>query len=71
MLRAYGRFVQPDGWFIVEDSICHHGLDLGPNPGPYEAVQTFLAEQDAFVADRSREDFLITWNPTGFLRKVR
>lgn len=71
VLRAYGRFVEPDGWFIVEDSICHHGLDLGPNPGPYEAVQTFLAEQDDFVADRTREDFFITWNPNGFLKKVR
>ena len=58
-------------YLIVEDGICHHGLDEGPAPGPYEAVETFLSEQDAFVLDRSRENFLITWNPKGFLKRVR
>jgi hypothetical protein len=33
-------------------------------------VETFVAENNAFVIDRSREKFLITWNP-GYLKKVR
>jgi len=35
VLRKYSPLVKRDGYFIVEDGICHHGLDVGPNPGPY------------------------------------
>jgi cephalosporin hydroxylase len=70
VLRTYNGLIQPGGYFIVEDSICYHGLDLGPRPGPYEAVETFAAENSNFAIDRSREDFLITWNPKGFLKRV-
>src|SRR5204863_41220 len=28
VLRTYNGLVQPGGYFIVEDSICYHGLDL-------------------------------------------
>ena len=69
VLRRYGTLVQPGGYFIVEDSVCHHGLDIGPNPGPYEAIEAFLQENQDFESDRSRERFLITWNPKGFLKR--
>ncbi len=69
VLRAYSELVRPGGYFIVEDSICHHGLDVGPSPGPFEAIETFVDENPAFEIDRSRESFLITWNPKGFLRR--
>ena len=71
VLRTYADLVQPGGHFIVEDTICHHGLEVGPSPGPYEAVETFLAEDSRFAADRGRERFLVTWNPKGFLTRVR
>jgi cephalosporin hydroxylase len=58
------------GYFIVEDGICHHGLEIGPSPGPYEAVETFVAERSEFEIDRSREAFGITWNPKGYLKRV-
>lgn len=70
LLRLYERFVKAGDYFIVEDSICHHGLDVGPNPGPYEAIEVFVQENSDFEIDRSREDFLITWNPKGFLKRV-
>jgi cephalosporin hydroxylase len=54
---------------IVEDSICNHGLPWIPMPGPYEAIDHFLKINADFEIDRSREDFLVTWNPTGFLLK--
>ena len=44
VLRTFSVFTKPGDYFIVEDSICHHGLDVGPDPGPYEAIETFLAE---------------------------
>lgn len=69
VLRVFSALIKPGGYFIVEDGICHHGLDVGPNPGPYEAVEAFLAENNAFETDRSRESFFITWNPKGYLRR--
>ncbi|MFH1135979.1 MAG: CmcI family methyltransferase [Pseudomonadota bacterium] len=60
---------QPGGYIIVEDTICHHGLDVGPDPGPWEAVELFLANQCSFELDRSRESFVLTWNPKGYIRR--
>lgn len=55
VLRTYSPLVQPGQYFIVEDSICHHGVSVGPKPGPYEAVEAFIAENNHFEVDRSRE----------------
>lgn len=70
VLRTYSALIKPGEYLVVEDSICWHGLDVGPNPGPYEAIETFLAENNQFESDRDRESFLITWNPKGYLRRV-
>lgn len=69
VLRTYTALTKPGGYFIVEDSICHHGLDVGPSPGPYEAIETFIRGNSEFEIDRGKESFLITWNPKGFLRR--
>ncbi len=71
VLRFYSPLVTLGSYFIVEDGICHHGLDLGPYPGPYEAIESFLKENKQFEIDRSKEPFLITWNPKGYLKKRR
>lgn len=68
VLRTYSPMVAAGCYFVVEDSICHHGVNVGPNPGPYEAIETFMKETDRFAIDRSRESFGITWNPKGYLR---
>lgn len=70
VLRTYSGLVKPGDYFIVEDGICHHGLNVGPSPGPYEAVEAFVRENSTFVIDRDRESFGITWNPKGYLRRV-
>lgn len=70
VMRTYGKIIKPGGYMIVEDGNCHHGIDMGPFPGPYEAIETFVQENQDFVIDRSREDFLITWNPKGYLKRV-
>lgn len=69
VLRTYHHLIRPGDYFIVEDSICWHGLEHGPDPGPFEAIETFVAENDDFWIDRSKESFLITWNPKGYLRR--
>ena len=71
LLRLYSTLVKPGDYFIVEDSICHHGLDQGPKPGPWEALETFAAENPDFETDRTRERFLLTWNPKGYLRRTK
>ena len=69
VLRTYSGLIKTGDYFIVEDSICHHGLHVGSKPGPYEAIEAFINENTDFEIDRSRESFLITWNPKGYLRR--
>ncbi len=71
VLDKYSALIDKGGYFIVEDSICHYGLDVGPSPGPYEAIVDFVSSRDDFEIDRSKESFLITWNPKGFLVKTK
>jgi cephalosporin hydroxylase len=68
-LEAYGPLVSPGCYLVVEDT-CVGGRPLRPDikPGPAEAVAEFLPGSD-FEVDRSREKFLMTFNPGGFLRK--
>ena len=69
-LAEYAQLVPVGGYVIVEDSnIGQIRKDL--LPGPLEAIETFLAATDAFEIDRAREKFLITFNPSGYLRRVR
>jgi cephalosporin hydroxylase len=70
VVSTYSGLLRTGEYFIVEDSICHHGLDVGPDPGPFEAIEDFVKGRDDFTIDRSRESFLITWNPKGFLVKT-
>lgn len=71
VLRTYAPLVTPGSYLIVEDSHCRHGLDYGPVPGPYEAIADFLAENTGFVTERECESFFITFNPTGYLKRMR
>jgi cephalosporin hydroxylase len=69
-LAAYAPLVPVGGYLIVEDSnIGQIRKDL--LPGPLEAIEVFLARTDEFEIDRAREKFLITQNPSGYLRRVR
>jgi cephalosporin hydroxylase len=70
VLDTYSVLINLGGYFIVEDGICHHGLEVGPHPGPYEAIDAFIEKNKRFEIDRSRESFLVTWNPKGYLRRV-
>jgi len=70
VLNTFSPFVPKEGYFIVEDGICHHGLDIGPNPGPYEAIEAFINQNSHFEIDREKEAFFITWNPKGYLRRI-
>ena len=71
-LRLYGPLVSRGSYLVVEDTnVNGHPVSPDFGPGPMEAVDAFLAEDDSFAIDRDREKFLLTFNPRGFLRKVR
>ena len=69
-LEAYAPLVPVGCYLIVEDSnIGQIREDL--MPGPLQAIETFLAGSNDFEIDREREKFLLTFNPSGYLRRVR
>jgi cephalosporin hydroxylase len=71
-LRAYHGFVTPGSYCVIEDgNVGGHPVRREFGAGPQEAVRAFLAENDAFEVDRSREKFYLTFNPSGYLRRVR
>lgn len=71
-LRAWAPMVSVGHYLVVEDTNLN-GNPILPEwgPGPREAVEEFLRETDAFEVDQSREKFFMTFNPTGYLRRVR
>jgi cephalosporin hydroxylase len=71
-LRAYADLVTVGSYVVVEDTnVNGHPAYPDFGPGPMEAVDAFLAEDDRFEIDAGREKFFMTFNPRGYLRKVR
>ena len=71
VLCLYSKLLQVGDYIIVEDGICNHGLKDGPKPGPYEAIEAFMDGNEDFEIDRTLESFLITWNPKGYIKRIR
>jgi cephalosporin hydroxylase len=70
-LRAYREFVTIGSYMVVEDTnINGHPVLPDHGPGPLEAVRDFIAEDRDFEIDKSREKFLLTYFPNGFLKRV-
>lgn len=71
-LAAYRSFVAVGCYLVVEDTnINGHPVLPDHGPGPMEAVEGFLPNAPEFEVDRSRERFLLTHNPGGYLRRTR
>ena len=60
-LDAYAPMVPVGSYIIVQDTFG----------GPEAAIHEFLAENDSFVADRSRERYPDTGSVYGYLRRVK
>jgi cephalosporin hydroxylase len=74
-LRAYAPLVTVNSYFIVEDGIIDlfdPGEGIGTiESGPLAAIQIFLQENASFIVDEEWERYIITYNPKGFLKRVR
>ncbi len=72
-LKIYGELVTKDCYLLVEDSNLNgHPVytGYGQEAGPMEAIEEYLKEHKEFEIDKSREKFLLTFNPNGYLRKI-
>jgi cephalosporin hydroxylase len=70
-LDAYAPIVTHGSYLVVEDTnVNGHPVYGWHGPGPMEAVEQFLAGTAEFVADRSREKLLLTFNPSGWLQRT-
>lgn len=69
-LNLYSKFVTKGSYLIVEDS-CVNGHPLYPDfgPGPMEAIDEFMINNTEFEIDKSREKFMLTFNPNGYLKR--
>jgi len=69
-LEIYSELVSPESYIIVEDSnVGGHPVKPNHYPGPMEAVEEFLKTNHSFTIDKSREKFLLTFNPKGYLKR--
>ena len=61
------------GGYVVVHATNWSGHPIGPPnaQGPWEAVQEFLRTDDRFQVDRTRERFIITLMPSGYLKRVK
>lgn len=71
-MRLWHDVVSEGSYMIVEDSnINGHPVRTKSGPGPWEAIDDFMKENDDFVIDESKHKFLLTQNPRGFLKRKR
>ena len=71
-LKIYQQFIKVGDYMIVEDSFLNgHPVDPTFGPGPMEAIEEFLKEDKRFVSDRDMERHFLTFNPKGYLKRVK
>lgn len=70
-MKLYGDLVSVGNYMVVEDGNIHNPIVINHGPGPAKAIREYLETTDRFVIDKNRERFLMTFNPNGYLKKVR
>lgn len=71
-MRIYGPMVTPGSYIIVEDSnINGHPVNPAAGPGPMEAINAFLRENDGYATDPTREKYFLSFNPRGYIQRVK
>lgn len=78
-LRRLSHLVSKGSYVVVQDTVIDRKPEWieryasydGSTAGPGRAVEEFLQENRAYEVDPSRERFLFTFHPRGFLKRVR
>ena len=70
-LRAYAPLVTKGSYLIVEDTDINRAVRFDHGPGPADAVDSFMEANTEFVVDPECEKFYLTFNPGGYLRRVK
>jgi len=71
-MNTFAKFVTKGSYMIVEDTNMNgHPVMPEFGPGPMEAADEFLKRNDQFEIDKSQEKFILTMNPSGFLKKIK
>jgi cephalosporin hydroxylase len=71
-LKAYSPMVPVGCYLTVQDTnINGHPVYKDFGPGPWEAVEEFMAGNDQFVIDHARENLVFTILPNGYLKRVK
>ena len=71
-MTIYGPMVTKGQYLIVEDTnINGHPVRPDFRPGPMEAMREYMKDHSEFETDHARERLFVTFNPEGYLRKVR
>jgi cephalosporin hydroxylase len=69
-LRTYSPLVSVGCYYVVEDGICDV-MGWPPVPGPQAACVEYLRENPHFINDMQlREKYLITYNFSGYLKRI-
>ena len=71
-LLIYSKIVTKGSYLILEDTdVNGHPVFPDFGPGPMEALREYLKDHSDLEIDKSREKYLVTFNPNGYLRKVK
>ena len=71
-LRLWSPLVPVGSHLVVEDTHAGgHPVTTRIGRGPWAAVKDFLRETDDFVVDTSMHKFFLTFNPRGYLKRVK
>jgi len=69
--ELYSPMVSKGSYLVVEDTnVNGHPVAADFGPGPMEGMQAFLATNKQFQIDKSREKFGVTFNPSGYLKRI-
>jgi len=71
-MNLFHSLVTVGSYMIVEDTnINGHPVLPDFGPGPMEAVHEFLSQRDDFIIDASKQKHHLTFNPNGYLKKIK
>lgn len=71
-IEIYEKLVPVGSYLIVEDThVNGHPVSWEYGKGPYEAVDWFLSKRDNWEREYWCEKHLMTFNPGGYLRRIK